>query len=138
MTQTARLEVMTQAECRAQLVSHAVGRLAVVVEDQPLIFPINYAFSGSQVVFRTDPGTKLHAAIGKRVAFEIDSADSLSHDGWSVLVTGIALEEREPNHVRALEQLPVRPWGPGLKAHWVCIRGGAMSGRRLVHRHGGT
>jgi len=138
MTQTARLEVMTQAECRTELASHAVGRLAVVVDGRPLIFPVNYAFSGSQIVFRTDPGTKLHAAIGKAVAFEIDSADSLFHDGWSVLVTGIAVEETEANHIRALEALPVRPWGPGPKSHWVCIRGGAITGRRLVHENGGT
>jgi len=138
MTGTARLDVMTEAECRAELASHAVGRLAVVVDGRPLIFPVNYAFSGSQVVFRTDSGTKLYAAIGNAVAFEIDSADSLFHDGWSVLVTGIAVEETEANHIRTLEKLPVRPWGPGPKSHWVCIRGGAITGRRLVHEIGGS
>ena len=120
----------------AWLASHGVGRLAVVVDGQPLIFPVNYAFTGTLVVFRSDPGTKLHAAVGQRVAFEIDSADTLTHDGWSVLVTGIAVEETEPSHVRTLEQLKLRPWGPGPKSHWVCIRGGAITGRRLVHEQG--
>ena len=133
MASTAQLVHLTHEECRSLLAAHSVGRLAVVVNDQPLVFPVNYAYTGSRIVFRSDPGTKLHAAGGGRVAFEIDSADALYHDGWSVLVTGVAAEETDPQRLHAYERLGIRPWGPGEKSHWITIRGGAVTGRRITH-----
>jgi nitroimidazol reductase NimA-like FMN-containing flavoprotein (pyridoxamine 5'-phosphate oxidase superfamily) len=128
-----RLEAIPRDECLRLLADHHLGRLAVVVGDQPLVFPVNYALSGTQVVFRSDPGTKLHSADGKKVAFEIDGADALYHEGWSVLVVGEAYEEHDAMRLRAFEALPLMPWGPGPKSHWMCIRGAAVTGRRLVH-----
>ena len=128
-----RLEPMDVDECLRLLADHHLGRLAVVVDGQPLVFPVNYALSGRQIVFRTDPGTKLYAAAGRRVAFEIDGADALYHDGWSVLVVGRAHEERDGARLRAFAQLPLSPWASGPKAHWMCIAGGAITGRRLTH-----
>ena len=84
------LAAMQPDECLESLRNHHVGRVSVVVDGQPLIFPVNYAMEGRNVVFRTDAGTKLFGAGGKRVAFEIDDADPLYHEGWSVLVVGIA------------------------------------------------
>jgi nitroimidazol reductase NimA-like FMN-containing flavoprotein (pyridoxamine 5'-phosphate oxidase superfamily) len=136
MATTTRLHTISREECHALLERESIGRLAVVVAGQPLIFPVNYVLRGSTVVFRTDPGTKLHAAVGRPVAFEIDGIDPMHHEGWSVLVTGTAVEETEPNHVRVLETLPLKAWGPGEKNHWIRIRGGSVSGRRLVHEQG--
>jgi nitroimidazol reductase NimA-like FMN-containing flavoprotein (pyridoxamine 5'-phosphate oxidase superfamily) len=113
--------------------SHGLGRLGVVVDRQPLVFPVNYALHERTVVFRTDPGTKLHAAEGQRVAFEIDGFDARYHEGWSVLVVGVAREERDPTRLRALERLPLAPWIAGAKSHWMCIRGGTVTGRRVTH-----
>jgi nitroimidazol reductase NimA-like FMN-containing flavoprotein (pyridoxamine 5'-phosphate oxidase superfamily) len=115
------------------LADHNVGRLAVVLEGQPVIFPVNYAVYGEHVVFRTDAGTKLFAAKDQRVAFEIDSADALYHEGWSVVVQGIAREETRAATLHILEQLPLRPWVTGPKAHWLSIGGGAITGRRVTH-----
>ena len=43
------------------------------------------------VVFATDQGSKLDAAVtGKVVSIEADGVDKVYHTGWSVLVTGIA------------------------------------------------
>ena len=131
--QRARLEPLAEDECLRLLSLHGVGRIAVVVEGQPLIFPVNYALAGRHIVFRTDAGTKLFGAEGKRVAFEIDGHDVEYHDGWSVLVVGIAREEHNAAHRRALEKLPLRPWVSGAKAHWMRIAGGGITGRRLTH-----
>jgi nitroimidazol reductase NimA-like FMN-containing flavoprotein (pyridoxamine 5'-phosphate oxidase superfamily) len=128
-----QLNPIPEDECLRLLGDHNLGRLAVVVQDQPLIFPVNYALAGRQVVFRTDPGTKLHAADGRRVAFEIDGADALYHDGWSVLMVGVAREVHDPVRKRELAKLPLSPWVAGPKAHWMTIAGGAVSGRRLIH-----
>ncbi len=128
-----RLDPIELDECLTLLSDHHLGRLAVAVDGQPLIFPVNYALCGRQIVFRSDPGTKLHAADGRRVAFEIDGADALYHDGWSVLVVGRAHEERDPVRLREFAQLPLSPWVSGPKVHWMCIAGGAITGRRITH-----
>jgi len=128
-----RLEPIELDECLRLLAGHHIGRLAVVVDGQPLVFPVNYALVGRRIVFRTDPGTKLHAAAGHRVAFEIDGANSIYHDGWSVLVVGTAREEHDEARRQEFERLPLRPWVSGPKAHWISIAGDAITGRRIVY-----
>ena len=57
---------------------------------------MNHVVDGSSVVFRTAEGTKLDAANGRRVAFEIDGTDGGADGGagdgsgraWSVVVKG--------------------------------------------------
>ena len=85
-----RFEPIDRARCLQLLVEHNLGRLAVVISGQPLIFPVNYTLEGDAVVFRTDGGNKLHGAIGGPVAFEVDSGESEGHHAgaWSVLVIG--------------------------------------------------
>jgi uncharacterized protein len=124
------LQELDRDECVRMLRAKHLGRLGVVVGRQPLIFPVNYALDGENIVFRTDPGTKLHAAVGEAVAFEIDDADNVYHAGASVLVVGTAELVPEREHDR-LHALPLGPWCPGRKATWVRIRPGAMTGRRI-------
>src|SRR4051812_3082650 len=125
------VDVIAREECLQMLANRGFGRLAVVVQDQPLIFPVNYAMDRSAVVFRTDGGTKLYAAVGRPVAFEIDGADAVYHEGWSVLVVGVAEEVFDEQELARLRALPLGPWVPGPKPHWVRIRPGAITGRRL-------
>lgn len=129
---TTALAVMDVDECLRLLADGHFGRLAVVVGEQPLVFPVNYALAGRDIVFRTDPGTKLHAAAGRRVAFEIDAADTMYHSGWSVLVEGVAREETDPSRQAELARLPLTPWCPGAKVHWIRIRSDVITGRRLA------
>lgn len=130
----AELVELGREECIRRLGLQAIGRLAIVVQEQPLVFPVNYALDGDTVVFRTDSGTKLHGASrGRRVAFEIDGIDPLYHEGWSVLVVGAAEEVTDPQELSRLARLPLAPWGTGPKVHWVRIRADAITGRRLVH-----
>jgi nitroimidazol reductase NimA-like FMN-containing flavoprotein (pyridoxamine 5'-phosphate oxidase superfamily) len=128
------LEILDRHDCVRRLEDCHFGRLAVIVGDQPLIFPVNYALDvvGSAVVFRVDPGTKLFAATGHRVAFEIDGLDTLEHGGWSVLVVGIATIVESSSDLRRLHDLAVGPYGPGPKAVWVSVRLDAVTGRRIV------
>ncbi len=55
------LEVLERHECLRLLASQPVGRVAVVVDAWPMIFPVNYALDGDSIVFRTDEGSKLPA-----------------------------------------------------------------------------
>lgn len=127
------MEELSPAECSELLASNNFGRLATMVDHRPEIFPVNYAFSGETVVFRTSAGTKLAGAAFGRVAFEIDGVEPGSHTGWSVVVHGVSTEINgalDASSV-ALRQLELAPWAPGEKLHWVAIRPESVTGRRL-------
>jgi len=138
-----RLDSIDRRECLELLAANHLGRLAVSIANQPVIFPVTYALDGQSIVFRTDPGTKLYGARDRRVAFEIDGLD---HDdagtsrssGWSVLVVGRAELVEKPSDQARLEALDLGEWNPGPKQHWVRIRGGAITGRRLVRVRGSS
>jgi nitroimidazol reductase NimA-like FMN-containing flavoprotein (pyridoxamine 5'-phosphate oxidase superfamily) len=69
----ARWQELTRSECFALLARERLGRVAVVDDRGPVVFPVNFVVDRHMVVFRTDDGTKLDAACrGSRVAFEID------------------------------------------------------------------
>src|SRR6187401_1644040 len=85
------LQSLTIDECVELLAARSVGRLAVNNQgDGPLVTPVNYVWSGSAVVFRTDPGTKLDALSHGPVSFQVDEIDPIHRIGWSVLVRGRA------------------------------------------------
>src|SRR5262245_52003398 len=85
-------EELSVGECLALLATHRFGRIAVVVDGRPVLFPVNYALEGDSVVFRTAPGTKLSGAALGHVAFEIDGVDDATQTGWSVIVQGVGSE----------------------------------------------
>ena len=125
------LETIDYDECLHLVGASPLGRLAVVVDDRPLVFPVNFALDGSSVVFRTDEGTKLFAVRDGFIAFECDDIDRTYHTGWSVIITGHAEEVREPSEVKRLEHLPLAPWCHVPKPVWLRIRPHTITGRRI-------
>jgi uncharacterized protein len=130
------MEVLPEDKCLELLASQTVGRIAVVLDDQPLIFPVNYILEARIVIFRTDPGTKLAWATHGRVAFEIDSTDLHYREGWSVLVQGIGDEitDAPDAWAESIRARALAPWASGAKDHWVAIAAPVISGRRITHR----
>ena len=126
------LEVLDWDECIALLGRSSLGRIAVVMDTRPLIFPVNFALDGDAVVLRTDFGTKLFAARNGPVAFECDGTEAVYHTGWSVLATGNAEEVRNEAEVARLERLPLGTWCPGPKPTWLRIRPRTLTGRRIL------
>jgi uncharacterized protein len=130
------LEQFTKIECLELLGSQCFGRLGVVVDGRPMIFPVNYALDGDTVVFRTDVGTKFDRAVLGPVAFEVDSVDPVARTGWSVVVQGMGqeitwkLDERSER----LRELDVHPWVPGERVRWVEILAQTITGRRVRPR----
>ncbi|HVM39793.1 MAG TPA: pyridoxamine 5'-phosphate oxidase family protein [Acidimicrobiia bacterium] len=128
------LEVIPREDCVRLLGTTMIGRVGVVVAGRPVVLPVNYVVDGDRVIFRTDDGTKFDAAVrGEFVAFEIDDVDSMYHQGWSVLVTGVAEEITDPTELDRVRMLPLRPWAHGAKAHFVRIVPVTISGRRITH-----
>ncbi len=107
-----------------------VGRLAVLVDGEPDIFPINYLVDHGSIVFRTAHGTKLTAAIGAPVAFEVDSHDPDSGSAWSVVIRGVAQEISKLHDVLEALELPLTVWHAAAKPQIVRIEVKSISGRR--------
>lgn len=129
------LEILGSDECWQLLATVPVGRLAVVTDGQPEIFPVNFAVDGQAVVFRTQAGTKLAAVDGNpAVCFEADAIDTGTRSGWSVVIRGRAKAVRAPEHLRRLQALPLEYWAVGDKPDYVEITPTAVSGRRIHAR----
>jgi len=127
------LELIPETECLQLLERHHLGRIAFVVDGQPLIFPVNCALSHRIVTFRTAHGTKLTHAPGSNVAFEIDEYESSTPVGWSVLVQGVAIDA-----TTALDDVSwtarcgsSHPLAPGVRIHRLAISPSNITGRRF-------
>jgi uncharacterized protein len=130
-----KLLELSHDECFALLASKQVGRLGVIAEHYPLIFPVNYALDRDVIVIRTGRGTKLVYAGHANITFEVDEIDPVTHAGWSVLVKGLA-EEVTPAHGDELldrtKAAAPTPWAPGEHGHWMRLIPHYVSGRRLT------
>ena len=111
--------------------SGVVGRLAVVVDHAPDIFPVNFAVDHGTVVIRTAGGTKFEAAQQGPVAFEVDGYDLDAGESWSVVVKGTAVEVYEVDEAIKVMGLPLSPWAPGSKPHLLRVVPGSVTGRRF-------
>lgn len=122
---------LNESECWNLLSRSQLGRLAVVVDGKPDIFPINYVVSGPRILFRTAPGTKLAAILATSdVAFQVDEYDDQAAS--SVVVKGAARHLEVASEIDEAEDLPLTPWIPTLKYRWVRITPRVVTGRRFV------
>jgi nitroimidazol reductase NimA-like FMN-containing flavoprotein (pyridoxamine 5'-phosphate oxidase superfamily) len=110
-----------------------VGRLALILDDEPVILPVNFTVDRGVIVFRTETGSLLaYATRGAPVAFEVDKVDPAWREGWSVLVRGRGEHVSDPDELVRLRSLPLQPWAPGDKALFARIVPTAISGRRIT------
>jgi uncharacterized protein len=129
------LEHLAPDECWALVERTPVGRIGVLNDSAPEIYPVNHVVDRHTIVFRTDPGSKLRGLLrSPAVCYEVDGIDQADATGWSVLIKGRAAEVRDPDEVRRLAALPLRFWSLGDKAHWIRIVPADVSGRRIWSR----
>lgn len=125
------MDELSPRECAALLAAGEVGRIAVIVDDEPVVVPVNYRWlpdeRTSYVAIRTRPGNVIDRG-GSAVAFEIDGVDTLHHAGWSVLVRGRLHHLGEPTLFR--ENIDPHPWLRD-RDSWLVIEAREITGRRL-------
>ncbi len=127
-----RWQELTRSECFELLANEHLGRVAVVDDLGPVVFPVNFVLDRHTVVFRTEAGTKLHAARrGSRVCFEVDGTDAAARTGWSVIVRGEVIEVTDRAELARLRELPLQVWAPGARNRYVRILPAALTGRRI-------
>ena len=126
------LEILSAEECLSLLRSRSLGRVAVQIGDVPSILPVNYALLDGDIVFRTDPGSKLLAALMNVLfAFEVDDADVRTRSGWSVLVVGSSEQVRDRATLARVDELGLKPWVTEGRDFVVRIRTKTITGRRI-------
>jgi nitroimidazol reductase NimA-like FMN-containing flavoprotein (pyridoxamine 5'-phosphate oxidase superfamily) len=131
------LEDLSPEICLDLLAASCMGRLGVMVDGVPEIFPVNHTFDWASgcVIFPTNTHTKFEAAMHwPKVCFEADGLAPDGRSGWSVMVIGQAeLVVDIGEQVRAAAGRFV-PWSPGEHAVWVKIRPERVTGRRISVR----
>ncbi|MEA5456835.1 pyridoxamine 5'-phosphate oxidase family protein [Sinomonas sp. JGH33] len=118
--------------CWELLAAGIVGRLALVVDGHPEIFPVNYVLERGSIVFRTARGAKLwEAEADEPAAFEIDGYDPRQEEAWSVVAKGGLAVISSQEEKDAADALHLEPWQPGVKGHYIRLTPRALTGRRF-------
>lgn len=131
MTAVEDLHAIPEGECWELVAHRRLGRLAVVVDGVPQVFPVNYAPAGRRLVFRSGPGTKVTAALAGPAAFEVDAHDEAAGTGWSVLLQGRVEAVPDGPDAEPLRQVAVYPAAPGVRPLLFVFTPSAVSGRRF-------
>jgi len=122
---------LSSTQSWALLRESEVGRLAVVVDGGPDIFPVNYLVDHGSVVIRTSAGTKLAAASGQQVAFEVDGYDPAVAVAWSVVIKGEAQRVQRLHDMLEVVELPLFPWHSAPKPYFIRVLADSITGRRF-------
>ena len=127
------LRELSEAECWKLLGSHDLGRIALLIDDWPQVFPVNYSAGEGAVLFRSAPGAKATHGPGSRACFEIDGWDDMAGIGWSVMVQGTISDITDATDEQAvgLRQLSVHPAAPGVRNRLLALLASRVTGRRF-------
>jgi nitroimidazol reductase NimA-like FMN-containing flavoprotein (pyridoxamine 5'-phosphate oxidase superfamily) len=122
-----RSHELTGVECMKLLAGRRLGRVAVMGDDGPAVYPVNYTLDRDAVVFRTDEPPRLGP--DGQVALQVDDLSETRHAGWSVVVRGQASEVHEPGELEEAWRLgPRAEHAPG---HYIRLRQVTITGRRI-------
>jgi hypothetical protein len=127
------LDQLTFEDCVARLGSHHVGRIALLVDEYPLIVPVNYRLvvlpGRHWIAIRTRPGGVI-ARANMYVAFEIDELDAERRAGWSVAVRG-TLHHVDPVVADFGRRFDPDSWLHEARDAWMIIEAFQITGRAL-------
>lgn len=97
------------------------------------IVPVNYTVADGALWFQSTPGSRIaRECDGRQVLVEIDSVDTATRSGWSVIVTGVATNVEADDVPNFLGELEVWPRGP--RTRFVRVQPDEITGRRLQPR----
>lgn len=127
------LEELSFDESLALLQSHDLGRLALIVNEFPIIVPVNYrlvdAGARNWIALRARSGGIVEQGT-MNVAFQIDGIDRVRRRGWSVLARG-TLHRVDPDAAGFRERFDPDPWISEDRDAWMVVEPFQITGRRL-------
>jgi transcriptional regulator with XRE-family HTH domain len=127
------LEILVREQCDAHLAAGGVGRVLFPMERGPCALPVNFEFTGGNVIMSTDLAKADLLESQPVVGFEIDRVDEALSEGWSVLVSGPAIRVDDPDEVLQLSSLDLESWAGGERHVLIKITPVTVTGRVIVH-----
>lgn len=128
---------LSDEEAHTFLAKQRIGRMAVVLADEPHIAPVNYVYADPEgsdapiLYIRSAPGDKLFAAAAnKKVAFEVD--EIREKDATSVIVYGHARIVETAEEKEHAEQAGLQSWIASYKSELIAIDISDISGRSFI------
>jgi nitroimidazol reductase NimA-like FMN-containing flavoprotein (pyridoxamine 5'-phosphate oxidase superfamily) len=129
---------LSRTEAIRLLGSVSLGRIVFTQNALPAIRPVNHVLDpDGKIVIRTHAGAALTMQLGRTgrgavvVAYEADTIDPATHQGWSVIVTGYARLITDPTRL-AHYQTMLEPWIDQSMDHAVRIHPTLVTGFRLT------
>jgi nitroimidazol reductase NimA-like FMN-containing flavoprotein (pyridoxamine 5'-phosphate oxidase superfamily) len=120
---------LSDEQCWLLLGGLSFGRLGVSLDNQPEIFPVDYAADGTSILFRTAEGTKLRElVVNGSVVFEADAQTADS--AWSVTVKGRARVLDGIADIELADQQVLPDWHPTRPFVYVRIVPSEIRGRQ--------
>ncbi len=127
------LDTLTREHCDAHLAAGGVGRVVYSTERGPVALPVNFEFTGGEIIFSTDQAKADRLAKLPMIGFEIDRVDETFSEGWSVLVSGRARHVLDPDELRRVSSLDLEAWAGGDRHAVVKVAPETVTGRVIVH-----
>lgn len=128
------LREISDEESMALLGSVSLGRIGFSLRALPAIRPVNHILDNGDIVIRSHFGAEIVTAAdsmrGVVVAYEADQFDLDEGQGWSVVVTGVAVIVRDPAQV-ARYRSSIHPWVNGQMDYVLRIHPEIITGLRL-------
>jgi Pyridoxamine 5'-phosphate oxidase len=124
---------LSRAESLWLLASVPIGRLVFTHQALPAVRPVNHIVDSDKIVIGLTPGSAIAGSTsqgGTVVAYEADSLDLTTRQGWTVIVVGIARLESEA--AALLYRAELRPWLAGASTDIISITAEMVTGYRLV------
>ncbi|AZH77050.1 hypothetical protein CSX12_00515 [Microbacterium sp. Y-01] len=107
------IRVLDEQQSYDLLATTTVGRVGFVDDGRVQIYPVNFAVSGHDLLFRTSHDGLLATLTLEPidVSFEVDYHDPLGNTAWSVLMHGTL--SRVPDEYAGDVAARVNPWAGG-------------------------
>ncbi|MFD3820652.1 helix-turn-helix domain-containing protein [Streptomyces rubiginosohelvolus] len=129
----ARMVELDEAMCWTLLGDHGVGRVALTLEDGPVVLPVNYQVLDGEVMFSTGSASPLAAAADTEIAFEADHIDDAFSKGWSVLIVGTVRSVADEEAAQRLREMAYStPWAGEEREHVMLLGARRVTGRKIL------
>jgi hypothetical protein len=127
------VEEMDQATCRRLAATLAVGRIASTYRALPKIVPVHFTLHRDEVVIGAlDAHNAVRIHDGDVVAFETDTYDPDTSEGWSVGVTGPCRVVADAAEIARLDALGFTPWTSAGGGRYLALPLDLVYGRALI------
>ena len=128
------LEVIPLSQCVHLLETKEVARIAFAHSGSIQLYPINYAWDGEGIVFRTENDSPIALSADTEMVVEADGTDDHQRTGWSVIARGVPTiidPSATPELAARLKRLVLYPWTGGDKELWLRLIPAPLTGRRI-------